>query len=183
MKVLVLLNPKSGTLAASPTGDEPRRIADGFAARGVEADVRCLEADERSQGAAEAARDAAGRRAVGPASAASTRSWPAAGTGRSTPSPTSWPAAAMPFGVLPLGTHNHFAKELGVPLDLDEAVAALAEALKAGRTDDLDVAEVNGRVFLNFSAIGLHPQVVRQRDREHEALGRLRCCGGCSASC
>jgi diacylglycerol kinase family enzyme len=65
------------------------------------------------------------------------------------------------FGVLPLGTHNHFAKELNVPLDLDHAIQALAR----GQVREIPVAEVNGRAFLNFSAIGIHPLAVEERDR------------------
>jgi diacylglycerol kinase family enzyme len=66
------------------------------------------------------------------------------------------------FGVLPLGTFNLFAKELNIPLDLDQAIASLAR----GRIEELPVAELNGQIFLNFSAIGLHPSVVCERDRE-----------------
>jgi diacylglycerol kinase family enzyme len=72
------------------------------------------------------------------------------------------------FGVLPLGTHNHFAKDMGVPLGLDAAAAALAR----GTVRAIDVGEVNGRVFLNFSGIGLHPRVVRHREAQRAARGR-----------
>jgi diacylglycerol kinase family enzyme len=72
--------------------------------------------------------------------------------------------------VLPLGTHNHFAKELNVPLDLDRAVAALAK----GSVTDLDVGEVNGRIFLNFSGLGLHPMLVKHRDAQRDVLGRKK---------
>ena len=70
--------------------------------------------------------------------------------------------------MLPLGTHNHFAKDLGVPLELEPAVAAIA----AGVVTDLPVAEVNGRIFLNFSALGFHPELVRHRDAQRKTLGR-----------
>jgi len=72
------------------------------------------------------------------------------------------------FGVLPLGTLNHFAKDLGIPLELDAAVAALASA----RVAEVDVAEVNGEVFLNNSSIGLYPDIVRERERQQSRLGR-----------
>jgi diacylglycerol kinase family enzyme len=72
------------------------------------------------------------------------------------------------FGVLPLGTLNHFAKDLGIPLDLDEAVAVLAQ----GRVADVDTAEVNGTVFLNNSSLGLYPDIVRDRERQQARLGR-----------
>ena len=62
----------------------------------------------------------------------------------------------MQLGVLPLGTLNHFARDAGIPLDLEEAVAAIA----GGRTRQVDVAEVNGRIFINNSAVGLYPELV-----------------------
>jgi diacylglycerol kinase family enzyme len=77
-------------------------------------------------------------------------------------------AAQARFGVLPLGTLNHFAKDLGIPLELDAAVAALASA----RVAEVDVAEVNGEVFLNNSSIGLYPDIVRERERQQSRLGR-----------
>ncbi|MGD1038606.1 MAG: diacylglycerol kinase family protein [Roseiarcus sp.] len=63
------------------------------------------------------------------------------------------------LGVLPMGTFNHFAKDVGVPLDLEAAVRNIF----TGQIDRVDVAEVNGRVFVNNSGIGLYPRIVRQR--------------------
>ncbi len=67
---------------------------------------------------------------------------------------------AKPLGVLPLGTLNHFAKDAGIPMDLDSAV----ETIKAGHMVDVDVGEVNGRIFLNNSSIGLYPIAVAERE-------------------
>jgi diacylglycerol kinase family enzyme len=72
------------------------------------------------------------------------------------------------FGVLPLGTLNHFAKDLGIPLDLDEAVRNLA----TGVPREVDVGEVNGRIFLNNSSLGLYPDIVRDREKQQRRLGR-----------
>jgi diacylglycerol kinase family enzyme len=72
------------------------------------------------------------------------------------------------FGVLPLGTLNHFAKDLGIPLILDEAIANVAQ----GRARKVDVAEVNGRIFLNNSSLGLYPDIVRDREKQQSRLGR-----------
>ncbi|HEX5185184.1 MAG TPA: diacylglycerol kinase family protein [Allosphingosinicella sp.] len=74
----------------------------------------------------------------------------------------------MPLGVLPLGTLNHFAKDAGIPLGLEEAVAAIA----GGRTRPVDVAEVNGRIFINNSAVGLYPELVKSREAQQRRLGR-----------
>ena len=64
------------------------------------------------------------------------------------------------LGVLPMGTLNHFAKDLGIPLELEAAVRGLF----TGGVKQVDVGEVNGRVFLNNSSIGLYPQIVRERE-------------------
>src|SRR5205085_3689399 len=73
-------------------------------------------------------------------------------------------------GVLPLGTLNHFAKDLGIPLQLDEAVRTLAE----GRVLEVDVGEVNGRVFINNSSLGLYPEIVRERELQQMRLGKSK---------
>jgi diacylglycerol kinase family enzyme len=75
---------------------------------------------------------------------------------------------SVPFGVLPMGTLNHFAKDLGIPLELDEAIRNVAE----GRPRQVDVGEVNGRIFLNNSSLGLYPDMVRDRERQQRRLGR-----------
>ena len=72
------------------------------------------------------------------------------------------------LGVLPLGTLNHFAKDLGIPADLD---AALHIAV-TGETIQVDVGEVNGHIFLNNSSLGLYPDAVREREKQQSRLGR-----------
>jgi diacylglycerol kinase family enzyme len=67
----------------------------------------------------------------------------------------------IPLGVVPLGTLNHFAKDLGIPLELEDA----AKVVLDGVLCTVDVGEVNGRVFLNNSSLGVYPAIVRQRDR------------------
>ena len=73
----------------------------------------------------------------------------------------------IPLGVLPLGTLNHFAKDLGIPLELEDAVRVIL----GGVTCRVDVGEVNGRVFLNNSSLGVYPAIVRLRER-YRASGR-----------
>lgn len=65
------------------------------------------------------------------------------------------------MGVLPLGTLNHFAKDLGLPMEMDEAVAAVAN----GEVRTVDAAEVNGVVFVNNSSLGVYPAMVLDRER------------------
>jgi diacylglycerol kinase family enzyme len=73
----------------------------------------------------------------------------------------------IPLGVLPLGTLNHFAKDLGIPEALELACAAIAD----GEARDIDVAEVNGRVFVNNASIGIYPYLVETRERQRRELG------------
>ncbi|QDG74351.1 diacylglycerol/lipid kinase family protein [Janthinobacterium tructae] len=76
--------------------------------------------------------------------------------------------SGTPFGVLPLGTLNHFAKDLNIPLDLDAAIANVARGVR----QQVDVGEVNGRIFLNNSSLGLYPDIVRDREKQQRRLGR-----------
>lgn len=71
------------------------------------------------------------------------------------------------LGVLPLGTLNNFSKDLEIPQTLEEAV----EVIAAGQTAVIDVAEVNGQIFINNSSIGLYSQIVRRREKQQQ-LGR-----------
>jgi diacylglycerol kinase family enzyme len=75
--------------------------------------------------------------------------------------------SSITLGVLPLGTFNHFAKDLHIPQDLEGAVRNLF----TGRAVPVDVGEVNGRIFLNNSSLGIYPRIVRQRE-EQQKKGR-----------
>jgi YegS/Rv2252/BmrU family lipid kinase len=66
------------------------------------------------------------------------------------------------LGVLPFGTMNHFAKDLHIPLELEDAVATIA----AGQETNVDVGEVNGHTFINNSSLGLYPSIVREREKQ-----------------
>lgn len=72
------------------------------------------------------------------------------------------------LGVLPLGTLNHFAKDLEIPTTLEESVRLLID----GNVAQVDVGEVNDSIFLNNSSLGLYPRIVRRREKQQERLGR-----------
>ena len=74
------------------------------------------------------------------------------------------------LGILPLGTLNHFARDLGIPIDLGEAAKLIAN----GNERRVDVAEMNDRIFINNSAIGLYPLMVIDRDLQRRRLGRSK---------
>jgi diacylglycerol kinase family enzyme len=71
------------------------------------------------------------------------------------------------LAILPGGTLNHLAKDLSIPLDLDEAVRLAAN----GRSIPVDVASVNERIFVNTSSVGAYVRFVRLRDRLETHLG------------
>lgn len=71
------------------------------------------------------------------------------------------------LGLLPLGTVNLLAHDLGLPQDLPGAIRVLA----GGVTRRIDVAEVNGHVFLNNAVLGLYPSLVRARERQRGVPG------------
>lgn len=77
---------------------------------------------------------------------------------------------ATALGILPLGTLNHFARDLGIGVELDEAVKIIA----AGKHRKVDIAEVNGRTFINNAAIGLYPLMVVDRESQQQRLGRSK---------
>ncbi|MGY1845546.1 phosphatase PAP2 family protein [Modestobacter sp. SYSU DS0875] len=73
----------------------------------------------------------------------------------------------LPLAVVPAGTLNHFARDLGVA-----TAPEAAEAVERGAAVEVDVAEVNGVPFLNTASIGSYPELVRRRDRLAGRLGR-----------
>nr|MDQ3820644.1 sphingosine kinase [Acidobacteriota bacterium] len=75
---------------------------------------------------------------------------------------------SLPLVVVPTGTLNHFARDLKIPLDLERAARVCLE----GREARVDVGDVNGRVFLNNSSLGLYPSIVRYREKQQQRLGR-----------
>ncbi len=70
------------------------------------------------------------------------------------------------LGVVPGGTLNHFARDVGIPTDLGEAVIVLRD----GAPRRVDVGSVNDRIFLNNAGLGLYPEIVRRREA-HQRRG------------
>jgi diacylglycerol kinase family enzyme len=148
MKLIVIINREAGAAAAASGDFSPRVLAGEFASRGIEVDVRAVapEIIESALREAVASRPTAVVIGGGDGTVRSAAAL-LAGTG-------------MPLGVLPLGTLNHFAKDLGMPAVWREAVAALA----FGVVREVDVAEVNGHVFVNNCSLGAYAEAVRRRD-------------------
>ncbi len=155
MKAIVLLNAAAGSQPATNAGNRERSLAEAFSMTGIEAEIRSTTGssiDREAQLAASAAVDVVV--ACGGDGTISSVARAVAGT-------------PMPLGIVPLGTLNHFAKDLGIPLD----VAAAVKVIAAGRVSRIDVGDVNGRVFINNSSLGVYPHFVLNRDSHRQRHG------------
>jgi diacylglycerol kinase family enzyme len=74
------------------------------------------------------------------------------------------------LAVIPLGTFNLLARRLNIPVDLEGALQTAVN----GRVAEINVGEVNGRVFLSRSSVGLYPLALRQREKMYRRFGRSR---------
>ena len=74
------------------------------------------------------------------------------------------------MGVIALGTFNYFARSLGLPEDVPGAVQVLRE----GRTQPLDIGEINGVAFLNNASLGAYSLILESRERIYAKWGRSR---------
>jgi diacylglycerol kinase family enzyme len=73
----------------------------------------------------------------------------------------------IPMAIIPAGTLNHFARDNKIPLTLNEAVGVISKNnIKA-----LDLASVNGHIFVNNSSLGLYALAVRERDKQQSKHG------------
>jgi diacylglycerol kinase family enzyme len=155
-RALVLLNAHSGAGCGPERGQELQAL---FAQAGVEAEVVLARASEEFDSALQRAQSQGTRLVV-------------AGGGDGTQAAVASALAGTQSvqGVLPLGTLNHFAKDLGIPLKIEEAVRTIAQ----GRMLQVDVGEVNGRVFINNSSLGLYPEIVRERELQRMHLGKSK---------
>ena len=64
------------------------------------------------------------------------------------------------LGVIPTGTYNHFARDLGIPLDWREAL----EVATTGTTQQIDTGRINDHFFVNNVSLGLYPELVARRE-------------------
>jgi diacylglycerol kinase family enzyme len=144
--ISVLVNPKAGGRTGPGLCDE---IAAAFAAAG--SDVSLIEL-KPGDDVIERAREAAMSSEVVVAGG---------GDGTVNAVATALAGTDTALGVLPAGTLNHFARDAKLPSEIDQAAATVV----AGRTVTVDVAEVNGRVFVNNSSIGVYPNAVAIREQ------------------
>lgn len=153
MKTLHVIVNKNGGAAAKMGDALIGELEKAFAQAGATADVAALEGKEIPEAIKAAA--TSGRVIV------------AGGDGTAASAAQLLAGSDTELGLLPLGTLNHLARDLGIPTDLPQAAAVAAN----GQPTSVDVGEVNGQVFVNNASIGLYPLMVRKRDALQRAKG------------
>jgi diacylglycerol kinase family enzyme len=153
--IAVVLNDSSGS---GDCAEAARRLGEIFSAAGREARITVAKGGHELRAAAERAVQAGCKTLMAGGGDGTINTVASAVVGKE-----------IPLGVLPLGTLNHFAKDLGIPVDLDAA----AKVVLDGMICRVDVGEINGRIFLNNSSLGVYPAIVRLRERHQESgLGK-----------
>jgi YegS/Rv2252/BmrU family lipid kinase len=156
MAVPVLLNRGGGALAADPALAD--RVAEALKGAGIDAEIELLSGGDCAVRARAVAERGDALLIVG------------GGDGTISAAASALVGTETKLGILPLGTLNHFARDLSIPADLDEA----AKLIAGGKEQRVDVAEMGDRIFINNSAIGLYPLMVVDRDLHQKRLGRSK---------
>ena len=158
-RLRVVLNQDGGTARRLGVETLQAQLTAGFAQAGAEAELHVVPGRELTRHLERARDDAMAGRidcvVVG------------GGDGSVNAAASFLAGTGVPVGVLPLGTLNHFARDIGMPPELAAAAAAIAAATPRA----VDVAEVNGRVFVNNSLLGAYPYMVADRERRRELHG------------
>jgi len=157
-RVLVLLNARAGTLIDAGTDSIVAQIEATLKPRCESLDIRLLQPRDLPDAIADAARGPHDTVIVG------------GGDGSVSAAVAAFAGGEKLLGVLPFGTMNLLARDLGMPSDPREAVAALWTV--APRR--IDLAEVNGRPFHTLSGLGFFSQMARAREETRgHPLGRF----------
>lgn len=157
MKIVVVLNMSAGSLLGVPLDPLAAAARAPFEAAGAEVTVTAAPGVDIARVVARAA-DEADAVVVG------------GGDGTILTAASLLLPTGKALGVLPLGTMNLLARDLGLPLEVGAAAAALA----AGAPRAIDVGEVNGALFLNSSVLGGFARMVRAREMSRRRWGPLR---------
>ena len=78
--------------------------------------------------------------------------------------------AKRPMGLIPAGTFNYVSRNLRIPTEVAQAVAVITN----GCVRQVDIGEINGRIFLNNAGIGLYAQMLERREQDKRRFGRRR---------
>jgi diacylglycerol kinase family enzyme len=148
----VIVN-RSGGTASKAGGDLADQLRKAFANAGCEIDLELVEGKDIAD-AVERHRSAP-RVAVG------------GGDGTLAGAAHILAHSGAELAVLPLGTRNHFARQLGVPLDLAEA----AQLAASEATTSVDIGQAGERTFINNASLGAYVDLVREREKSSLSKG------------
>ena len=157
-KVIVIYNPRSGTLLAASDDDPETQLRKLFTDRGVEPVMHAFDCDALPgilQRAEETAIDAV---------------VVCGGDGSILAVVKALGDRKLPLGIIRGGTMNILARDLGLP----EALDAAADVIVRGKIRAIDVGFVNGEAFLCNSGIGLMPHLARTREKFREVSWWLK---------
>jgi diacylglycerol kinase family enzyme len=149
MRAIAILNAKAGLCLQHGEGIE-HVVSEAFRAGGNDIEVSCVEPSE----IANAIEQAAARTDIDTLIVGG-------GDGTQSLAASKLAGREIALGVLPFGTVNLLGRDLGIPLELEDAVKALA---KAERTA-IDLAEVNGRLFHSLLGLGFFARMANERQR------------------
>ena len=150
---VVIINGNAGILAGEDRESVLGRIRQAFAEEGVDAEIRVLSGEALRVAVANACDSDAERIFIG------------GGDGTVNLGAAMSAAADKVLAILPMGTLNLYAQDLGIPLEPADAVRALVN----GRVRRVDYAEVNGNLYLGNSTVGILPPLTAQHEKTRGA--------------
>lgn len=158
MNAFLILNEAAGSLDGVSDSPTASSVLEALRSQGITAELRVAPGSQLQETVQRAVREKPGAIVVG------------GGDGSISTAARCLVDTGIPLGVLPLGTLNHFARDLGLPPAWRESVAELAR----GEFQAVDVGEVNGRSFINNCSIGSYADAVRKRDvlRRRRGIGK-----------
>lgn len=151
-KVLVIYNPRSGTLLAAGDADPATNLRKLFENRGIESELHAFDCDALPGLIRQAERNSTDSVVV------------CGGDGSILAVAQALGERALPLGLIPGGTMNILARDIGLPMEPEAA----ADIIAGGKIKAVDVGFVNGQPFLCNSAIGLMPHLARTREKLRE---------------
>ncbi len=159
MRIQVILNRDGGTLRTLDLGRFAKQTTETLTSAGHDVEVAVLSSTEIADALEQASIGACDIVMVG------------GGDGTISTAASKLKGTDKALAVLPAGTMNLFARSLAIPLNLDQAVAAFA----TGVIREVDLASVDGTVFVHQFSVGLHAELIRLREaRDYRSrLGKI----------
>ncbi|MEJ7582946.1 MAG: diacylglycerol kinase family protein [Acidimicrobiales bacterium] len=160
MRASVVVNCAAGAVDGAAVGEQRREILVALASDGVDADIEFVVGSALADAVV---------RAIGQKPDVVVV---AGGDGTLGTAAKELADSDVPLGILPLGTFNHFAKDLGIPIDLTGAASVIGR----GNVRRVDVVDVGDRCFVNNSSVGVYPIMVALRDEigQERGWGKVR---------